>query len=506
MPTVAVADAAPAAPLPPLRWGTRPDPKATLAYVADGYCAGMDVDLLPEATLVRSGKALAVTVALAEDKGLSRWDELSKGPSNSYNGRPVQIFGSYPDKLYMQMNNGGRAYDVWQVLAYDKTEWKYVLGTDAQQTKQYLHAFAFGGGVVTQTATMDETSYGALAAIGTTAPPMAGDGFRIGAHQVFASGELYTVGEVCNGGDKCTLQSRRFTPGDKVKLDVLGEGNSATIAGKDPNDVWIGAYDGLAFHFDGTRFTKVPLSFKGPVEVHLAPNDEVWLVGTQKISRRAKDGTMTDASLPRARANGGFEMRTIDGIEIGSPWAALSDGSVVKWDGSAWKPVELPRSPFAWTDSKNSPPRAEGVRVRTAADVWVNVKYVEWPSHYAQQIYEERRALLRTIVPQETFRCKARSTGWMKSKEYSGFESWPPSATPECKTPLVLVSASRKDAAVLKDEHPELVEFTVGSHTIVAAKAKDFEQGKKLLGIVGKGVMYSAPELVCADPENTTPL
>jgi hypothetical protein len=528
IPSVAVVDAAPApAPLAPLRWGTRPDPKAALAYVADGYCVGMDVDLLPEATIVRSGRGDSSTIALAEDRGLARWDELSKLTVGSFFGRFTEVLGHWPDGVYVQVNDGGRANDVFQIGRFENGTWKYVFATqpNGDPAHQYVHPIAFGGGIVAQQLTCPNgecrSFTGPLVATTGTAPPIAGDAFEVFTMKTFASGELYAFGRVCGANfQECTLQARRFTPGTKVAVDVLSpQGSYArlSVAARDPGDVWIAAEESVLSHFDGKTWTKIAAPFKGPIEVYAAPDGEVWLAGDQKISRRAKDGTTTDASLPRRRAFGTYGIHTIDGIEVGTPWAALDDGSVVRWDG-AWKPVELPRSPFAWIDSKTNVPKAEGVRVRSKTDAWVDAKYQEWPSHYAAQIYEERRALLRTIAPEETFRCKSRGTRWMSLKDDRGFESWPASATADCKTPLVLVAAVEpktktdwaKSRSLFKGkpeiEGTTLVEFTVGDRKFLGARPPSFEIGKKVLEIVGKGLLYSAPEMVCADPETTMPV
>ena len=515
----------PSGPLAPLRWGLRPDPASPLAYAIDGYCVQADVDLLPNATLVHFGEHGIGAVARATDEGLEDWGRLSRGVEGYYLGH---ITGTYPDNLWFDVNNGGRSFSVDRELRFDQDHWVMAWGKPDDQRLQYRQLLAVPGGAIAASYTCsDSDSYacnaGPLVAYGVPAPPIAGDGFRTARLVSFAGGELWAFGEVCQGpvtSPTCTTQVRRWKPGAKLAADVLPGAvqELRSVIAKAPNDVTV-SIGGKFLHFDGARWQ--PFAWAGKTaggDLHLAPDGSLWSVDTSsgKIERRAPDGTLTDLSLPRGLA--GYSGRTgtaIDGIELGAPWAALGDGSVVRWEahpataeqGSSWTNVPLPKSPYAWTESKNNIPKAEGVRVRSAKDVWINVKYIEWPAHYQTQNYEERRALLRTQVPKETYRCRDGT-----------FESFPPLATPECKTPMVVLAAidaktvtdwpqSRKLLAGKKDlAGIVLVELVAGSKKILGARVPSFDLGKKLLMVMRNGLQNAKPEMVCADPDQARTL
>lgn len=507
------AGAPPPGPLAPLRWGTRPDPAAPLAYAIDGYCVQADVDLLPNATLVHFGEHGVAAVARATDDGLEDWDRLSRGMVGYYLGH---ITGSYPDNLWFDVNNGGRAYNVDRQLRFEQDHWVSAWGALDDQHVQYRQLVAVAGGAIAASYTCgngdgSDCTPGPLVAHGVTAPPIAGDGFRTSRLVPFAAGDVWAFGEVCRGAypnETCTTQVRRWKPGAKLAVDVLAGAvqELRSVVSRAPDDVTI-SLAGKVLHFDGMRWQ--PLAWAGKLaggELHLAPDGALWRVdgATGKIERRAPDGTVTDLSLPSGLAGyvGDTRRPAIDGIELGAPWAALGDGTVVRWEGSSWTNVPLPRSPYAWSESKNNVPKAESVRVRSAKDVWINVKYVEWPAHYQTQLYEERRALLRTQVPKETYRCRDGT-----------FESFPPLATAECKTPMVVLATidaktvtdwpqSKKLLAGKKElAGTVLVELVAGSKKILGARVPSFDVGKKVLMVMRNGLPYSKPEMVCADPD-----
>ncbi len=514
------AAAPPPVPLGPLRWGTRPDPAAPLAYAIDGYCVQADVDLLPNATLVHFGEHGMAAIAHATDDGLEDWERLSRGMVGYYLGH---ITGTYPDNLWFDVNNGGRAYDVSRALRFDQDHWVMAWGKPDDQQQQYRQLVAVPGGAIAASYTCSNNDTygcdgaGALVAYGVAVPAIAGDGFRTNRLVPFAGGDVWAFGEVCQGADPnrtCTTQVRRWKPGAKLAVDVLAGnvGELRSVVARAPDDVTV-SLAGKYLHFDGARWQ--PLAWAGKTtggELHLAPDGALWSVATTgKIERRAPDGTLTDLSLPGPQLTS-YPMKGVglDGIEVGAPWAILVDGTVVRWDahptsvegGSSWTKVALPKSPYAWSESKNNVPKAEGVRVRSAKDVWINVTYMEWPAHYQSQLYEQRRALLRTQVPKETFRCRDGT-----------FESFPPLATAECKTPMVVLATvdakavtdwpqSRRMLAGKKElAGTVLVELVAGTKKILGAKVPSFDVGKKVLMVMRAALPYSKPEMVCADPD-----
>jgi hypothetical protein len=514
-------DAGLAAQRGPLPWGARPAPGSELSYVIDGYCVLADVDLLPNATLVHYGEHSTGYVAHVTDEGLDEMDRLSRGLDGKAAGYKYgDIRGTYPDNMWFELNNGGRASTFISYAKFEVDHWALALGpkNDGDLT-QYRALVTVPGGALAATLTCDENACrgGPIVGKGVTAPPLGDASFGVTRILPFASGEVWAFGALCDAdrrSQKCTAQARRWKPGAKVSFDTLGavdyELTLSSLIGSSPDDVTLsfatpaGASRNL--HFDGTRWS--PVSWPGKIEggeLHAAPDGSVWSIGASgKIERRAGDGSLTDISLPRALVPFG-RGPALDGVEVGAPWAALDDGTVVRFvtrnGRGVWTKVEIPRSPFAWSESKVNFPKAEGVRVRSDKDAWVNVKYFERPLHYGAEMYEERRALLRTITPAETLRCK------------NGFESSPPLATPDCTTPLVLVETvdsrtptewtrGRRLLAGKKDlEGTTLIEVTAGKHKVLAARVPSYEVGKKALMILRAAQPTAMPEMVCAAPE-----
>jgi hypothetical protein len=517
-------------PAGPLRWGTRPEPGAALAYVLDGYCVGADVDFVGDATFVRSGR-YGSSLALATDDGLSRWEELEPPGGEGY-AAITEVGGSWPDGLWMAMNDGGRAYEVFRTLVREKGAWVEPWGPPSKSSLHVRAPVSFGGGVVAVASPRpypegDEAKDVRLVGRGITPPVLTGDGFDPQRLFALPSGELLAIGNRCAAAGKCAVEARRAAPGGKLQAQVLvADGgiryDTVSFVARSATEGWLAAETKL-FRFDGARFAPLPAP-PGPEErrvVRLAPDGSVWAVGEQKVFRTTTGSSWADVSPPRPLFASWGGPRALDGVEAGAPWAALADGTLVRWDagtpiaeGAAkWTAVPMPKSPFAFPGSKNNVPRAEGVRVRSAKDVWVNAKYVEWPTHWFSQVYEERRALLRTIVPKETFRCKDRGSRWPNVAAGRGFESWTPAATAECKTPLVLLGAVEPTA---KTDWPQLraflkgkkdldgsrfVQFVASGRKWLAARPPSHEVGTKLLAMMGKGVPYSAGEMVCADPD-----
>ena len=96
----------------------------------------------------------------------------------------------------------------------------------------------------------------------------------------------------------------------------------------------------------------------------------------------------------------------------------------------------------------------------------------------------------------------------------SGFQSWPPMATDDCKTPFAVL-ARRSKANKTADDWPRiraalkghaelgevsLVEFVSGDRTFVGAKGKDLASARKIASLVAEKDRLR-PEVVCGDPE-----
>lgn len=515
-----IVDAAPT-PRGPLRWGTQPASGAELSYVADGLCIQGDVDVLSNGAMLHYGEHGAAFAAHITHDGLEEGARLSSGIGiNRADGltgfKFHELRGTYPDNLWLEVDNGGRANSVIRYMRFDGAKWGFWGG--ANSTTQQWHLVPMGSGAIAASYTCptdsDDTGNctpGPVVAYGTTAPALGGGGFDPQRLLPFPSGAVYALGLVCHddpvGGRTCGWQARRSKPNTKLAADVLSGTDDTlnAVIARAEDDVIITLGDRY-LRFDGSQWG--PLPWAGKIkggELHAAADGSLWAIGAgAKIERRAADGTITDVSLPSPRAQADYARTpAIDGIEVGAPWAALMDGTVVRFKDGHWTPVPVPKAPFAFPGAKFNVPHAEGVRVLAADDAWVNVKYMEWPSHYSDNTREERRAFLRTLPPKETLRCTR-----------DGFVSFPPLASPDCKTPLVIMATtpstnstdwpqSRKLLASSRLEGVSLIEFTAENKKILAAKVPSYDTGKKLLMALHEDNVFAAPEMVCAAPDNT---
>jgi hypothetical protein len=502
---------------PPLRWGTRPDKNAPFSYVIDGYCVQAKVDLLPNATMVHYGEHGTSYAALATDEGLSDWDRLSKGIDGYYLG---DIRGTYPDNLWFAVDNGGRAFSSKHYMHFDRDHWAFGFGSTSSTDEKQLVALAPmpGGGALASMYRCPPDSYGPCTELGVVsdgagkAPALGANGFSIQKILPFASGDVWAFGRACTGtapNETCILQARRWKPGAKVAVEALEPGSQgyaevgSTIA-KDASDVIVSAF-GKYLRFDGAKWTTFVWSGRtAGGELHAAPDGEIWSLKSGVLERRAADGTIAAIATPAPVA-------ALEGVEVGAPWI-IAGGAPARWDAKtgAFEAFTIPRSPFAWIESKKNFPTLEKIHVRSARDVWLNVKYTEFPAHYAEQNWDERRALLRTIPPNETLFCNPSST--------HAFESAPPLATPECKTPLVILAdvpatqktdypQSRKLVRGKKElEGTRYVEILVDQRKILGAAVPSFDVGKKLLTLMRANIPMVKPQMVCAAPSDAREL
>jgi hypothetical protein len=502
---------------PPLRWGTRPDKSAPFSYVVDGYCVQAKVDLLSNATMVHYGEHGVGFAALATEDGLSDWDRLSKGIDAYYIG---DLVGAYPDNLWLSVDNGGRAFSSKHFQHFDRDHWALGFGQSSITDEKQAAVIAPmpGGGALASLYRCPPDSYASCTELGVVsdgagkAPPLGANGFTVQKIVPFASGDVWAFGRACTGttpNETCIVQARRWKPGAKVAVDALPSNPQAyaeigSIVVKDASDVIVSTFDKY-LHFDGAKWTTFAWSGRtAGGELHAAPDGELWSMRSGLLERRAADGTITLVTTPGS-------VSAVAGVEVGAPWI-IAAGAPARFDAKTgtFETFTIPRSPFAWVESKKNFPGITAIYVRSARDVWLNVKYTEFPAHYAEQNWDERRALLRTIAPKETLFCRPGST--------HAFESAPPLATPECKTPLVILAdvpatqktdypQSRKLVRGKKElEGTRYVEIAVDDRKILGAAVPSFDVGKKLLALMRANIPTVKPQMVCAAPSDARPI
>jgi hypothetical protein len=514
--------------LPPPRWATRPNPASSgspFSYVIDGYCVQAKVAVLSNATLVHYGEYGQARVALATDTGLTDWEPLSRGLSRgTYFG---EITGSYPDNLWYGVDVGTRAFSANKYLHYTPSSgWDFAFGADADAniSRMIRTVVPLQKGALGVATTCGPNSDGVgcanlgVLAEGTDgpAPPLGTAGFEISRVTPFSTGEVWAFGTACTGTSSartCTRLVRRWKPGSKVSMDTLGQGEWSgpdSVVGESPGDVTISMGNAL-LHFDGASWKPFiwPTALLTPqtygARLFAAPGGVLYLLSGGKLERRNADGTVK--AFPT-----NVPISGLSGVEVGAPWALVS-GGVARWDEAEdrWTTFSIPRSPFAWSESKTNVPTIERVWVKSARDVWLSVTYTEWPSHWGEQQFEKRRAILRTLTPTETLRCDTSPDG-----HDPPLVSAPPLATPECKTPLVLLgrvgtkekTAFPQSKRIVRN-HKEafagatFVDFTVGKQRFLGARMPSFEVGKLALAAIRAETPLGRPDMVCAAPEGT---
>lgn len=178
-----------------------------------------------------------------------------------------------------------------------------------------------------------------------------------------------------------------------------------------------------------------------------------------------------------------------------------TSGKVYRLEGEAWKAVPVPVPVF----SAGATFEVKSVIVIAPDDVLLTGMYWEKGPGWKEQ-----------EPVKETLRCNEPDPGNNNAEIGRGFESWPPMATAECKTPLAVLArrskVNEKDddwpaiRAALKG-HPELgevtlVDFVSGDRTFVGATAKDLDTAKKIsqLALQKDRLRH---EVVCGEPSGT---
>ncbi len=496
----------------PEGWRTTPSDDHGFYPVVDGLCSELEA--------VRVGKDVIVYYGgggnpMYADQGGLRLGAASfvalreRGLENigaPAIASPMGVAGASADDFWIADSTGSRSSESATIHRRVGGKWK-AYGRD--QTN--LHAW-LDGGVIGSLGFA--TSYGDLWVEGSTTKPPAAITVNLWFPSLaaFPSGDVLVVGsESPDGpGPGGPLVARHWAPGGKVRqfaldkmLPAVGDETRADVHEVAPDEVYVSRGATLA-RWDGKDFRRLGKTSKGAriERVHRAASDDLWVSTAGGALEHMTAAGSTPAVTPEPFVS-------LDGFQYGSAWAVGRSGKLYRRDGDAWNTVSLPKPVF----SSGGVLKAKRVRSLDKDDVVLIGKYWEKGPFWKDQ--ELHTVLFRTRRTDETLRCNEPDPENNNTHLGQGFQSWPPMASPECKTPFAVL-ARRSNAAkgTKPDDWPRirkalkghtelgdvaLVDFVSGDRTFVGAKAKDLDGAKKLVELVAKGDRLR-PEIVCGDP------
>lgn len=343
----------------------------------------------------------------------------------------------------------------------------------------------------------------------STKPPLMNSGGKDGAmfssaFAAFPTGEVFVFMSL--GEHQERLVARHWSPKSKLvehDLSFLGTERTGTpVLEVSPDELYvaqgrkIGRWDGSKWRLLGTA-----KSAKSIERMVRGGPDDVWLLLEGGSVERATAAGVTPVAIPEPVAS-------IDLVAGGAAWAVGVSGKVYRREGEQWKNVPLPRPVF----SAAAAFKAKHVLAVAPDDFVIIGMYWEKGPGWTEQ--ELHTALLRTKPVKETLRCNEPDPENNNAQVGRGFQSWPPMATAECKTPFVVL-ARRSNAKKNHDDwpriraglkgHPELgevalVDFVSGDRTFVGTRASSYDAAKKIVALVAPRDRLR-PEIVCGEPE-----
>jgi hypothetical protein len=542
-------------PEPPLPWGTRPPRSSAFFTVIDGMCIHAEVWPLEGAVLLTYGNyvgafsrgAKQITLAQLTDSGLSTDDAVTKGLSGaSWDfAFPTKIIGRWPDRVLLINDRSGRVDRRSDVWIRDDAGWRLALSSqDAPDGASDFHSpfFRDDAWIVTQSIRRDlgpnssiETRLRAIP-VRSKAEPALPSLFRAGfmpSHVAPWGDEWLAFGTIQDSDHGSTKSMIRFTVHGAVREEVLEGvefGRLSVRAAEGFLLVSTGNWQHRSslLRFDGEHWSH-DVAEKLAMDRHtqfvdvLPARDQVWLaLEDGSLWVEARDGTLTERSLPEPLSNGTAEERkrayraatgsVIERAAQGDLWAVAKSGALYHLVGDRWKKVDLPHPPFSSAGAY-----AVQSIVQTDDDVFLNAAYIQKEAGWAQP--EPHRAILRTKRPAETLRCKEPDLAAGGSDSGAGFESWPPMADDGCDAPFIVllrrgmaqrlggdyptVRAVLKGRAALGEE-AKLVEFSSAGESYLGMRVPSVAEGRAIAEALGKKVP-TRPEIVCGEvpPDRT---
>lgn len=488
----------------PPKWKSVPKEKNGFYVVVDGLCSELFASRVGKDVVVNYGGANPMYST--NRQGSASFMALREGGLESIGdpviASPTGVAGRSLDDFWIADSTGTRSSEgailhryvggVWKKYAKDQTN---------------LHAWLDGG--VIGTLGMAAANGEVWVEGSTTKPPPAlQHAMPHPALAAFPTGEVLLVGRIqdqtaANGH----VFARAWAPGQKIRqlsVDAFMAPNSwPQVIEVAPTEVYllsdyrVARWDGTAFHDLGATRGHKPIE-----RIQRAAEDDVWVLTHGGGIQRLTKAGVTDIPTPEP-------MEIFDGVAHGAVWAVSVSGKLYAREGEAWVNKPLPPPAF----SAQSSSKAKHVVVTADGDVLVIAKY--WEKAPGWKEPELHTMLLRNKPVKETLRCNEPDPENNNVQLGRGFQSWPPMASADCKTPFVVL-ARRSNAIKRQDDWPRLVkalsghaasieggalvEIVSGDRTFVGAKAKDLESAKKILAAAAKADRLR-PEIVCGDPD-----
>lgn len=487
----------------------RSTPKETNGFypVLDGLCSKLGTGRVGKDVIVFYGGAPRSAFDTTQRSGLASFIALKDSGLESIGdpmiSSPTGLAGISAEEFWIADSTGSRSSE--GAILHRRTA-----GTWKTYAKDQTHIHAWLDGGVIGTLGM-AASDGAVWVDGSsTKPPEAlWDGLRFPVLSAFPSGEVTLLAQAGEWGQSPWI-AKHWAPGKKITRHVLSMFDQASwpqMVEIAPDELYAWNKDVLAM-YDGTSWRSLGKTTKRDdiAWAKRAAKGEVWVrLESGGIERSTASGFVV---VPTPEP-----MAAIDGIDLGTAWGVGQSGKLYKRTAEAWTEVKLPGPSFGLATAV----KAKDVLVATD-DVLVKTAYWEKGLGWTEQ--ELHWMLLRTKAPKETMRCNEPDPENNNVFMGRGFQSWPPVATAECKTPFVVLARRSKQKsaapsptdwknirAALKGKADlgdgKLVEFVSGDRTFLGAKAKDFESGKKIATLAAAKERLR-PEVVCGEPAATT--
>jgi hypothetical protein len=282
-------------------------------------------------------------------------------------------------------------------------------------------------------------------------------------------------------------------------------GRPTFVLGAAPDEIYVGTDLKIAM-YDGTSWKLIGKTSK---------KASSW--SSKRVSKGVIWAKLEDGTIEVSGPEGFKPLKTpekllaFDGMDKGQTWAVGYSGKLYRRDGEEWIEKPLPLPTFS---NGPVPMKAKDVLVLGPDDIVVTAAYWEKGLGWTEQ--ELHWALVRSKKQNETLRCNEPDPENNNIHIGRGFQSWPPMATAECKTPFVMISrrskqhppAPRTDWAKIKGAlrghgdltaDGKLIEFQSGDRTFLGAKAKSFD-GAKEIATLAAAKDRIRPEVLCAEP------
>lgn len=490
----------------PPKWKTIPKADNGFHVVLDGLCSQLEATRVGKDVVINyGGKGNSIYLG-PERRGEASFIALRENGLESIGDpritSPTGVAGRSLDDFWVADSTGSRSSEGAVLHRYVAGQWKQY---PKDQTN--LHAW-LDGGIIGTLSMMAHNGEIWVEGSSTKPPASLAQDLRAPDLAAFPTGDVLVVGHRYddNGRTDGPPVARAWAPGKKVETfsmaKVFPTNNDEWVyfpVEIAPNEVYA-LQKGRLARWDGTTFYKLAVP-KGEPEIERvfrAAPDDLWVrTKTNALFRITKDAA-TPITTPEPVVD-------IDGFDQGAPYAVGASGKLYKREGETWTQVPIASPAFS---GSGVPAKAKRVTVIAPDDVLVIGMYWEKGPGWTEQ--ELHTVLLRTKPVKETLRCNEPDPENNNLELGRGFQSWPPMANAECKTPFV-VMARRSNAIKKNDDWPritkalkgqvdELVEFTSGDRTFVGAKAKDLDSAKKMVAAVAKADRLR-PEIVCGDPD-----